>query len=139
MSRPNKNQLIDELACDGASMDLRTATLQHGLAIMRQRRRFKRRVRMACQISMIVVFLAVGAVLLSDRTARDHTSNLTVSNPPPSKAEVIKGTNIRVISDQELFSLFEGRPIAMVGPADNPRLVFLDTVNRVADKLQKDE
>jgi hypothetical protein len=33
---------------------------------------------------------------------------------------------VRVISDEELFALFPGRSLALVGPPGHQQLVFLD-------------
>jgi hypothetical protein len=39
---------------------------------------------------------------------------------------MIEGTPIRVIGDEELLGLFQGRPVALLGEAGHQRLVLLD-------------
>ncbi len=40
--------------------------------------------------------------------------------------EVIPGTSIRVLNDEQLLALFKDRPVALVGQPGNQRLLLLD-------------
>ena len=51
-------------------------------------------------------------------------------------AFVIPGTNIRVLSDEELLAFFKGRPVGLVGPPENQRLVLFGDAVDVHDHPQ---
>jgi hypothetical protein len=40
--------------------------------------------------------------------------------------EVIRGTEIRVLSDAELFAMLSDRPLAVLGSSEHSHVVFLD-------------
>jgi hypothetical protein len=45
---------------------------------------------------------------------------------PTDRPKTIEGTPIRVIGDEELLALFQGRPVALLGEPGHQRLVLLD-------------
>jgi len=49
---------------------------------------------------------------------------------PAPIAKLIAGTPIRVINDEELLAVFQGRPIALLGEPGHQRLVLLDEMAR---------
>src|SRR5689334_17041378 len=102
-----------------AENDLRAATLQAGLTAMR-RRRFRRQLTRAVALLVAPILVAMIAYRMSiqPRTQRAPA----VAQAP----QVVPGTNIRVLTDEQLLDLFKGRPVALIGPPGNQQLLLLD-------------
>jgi hypothetical protein len=43
---------------------------------------------------------------------------------PPVESD--SDTGVRLLTDEQLLAMFPGRPVALIGPAGDQRLVFLD-------------
>jgi hypothetical protein len=120
----------EELLADVLAGDepCRAAILDGGLAALRRARTHRRSVR----LTLVVVPLFVLAALLW-QGRRAPTPRLAVapdmSPIPPAAvplAKTIEGTPIRVLTDQELLAVFEGRPVALLGEPGHQRLILLD-------------
>ncbi|HAV61433.1 MAG TPA: hypothetical protein DCY13_03605 [Verrucomicrobiales bacterium] len=116
------NQLLDDVLKEGAPPGNGEAVLERSLAALRGRRR-----RRAAFRQCLVAFPAVVAVALGWTLAQRW------NDPGRSVAEtsgaVVHGTTppvIELISDEELFSYFPDRPLALVGPEGHQQLIFLD-------------
>jgi len=116
-------ELLKEVISDGGATDLRASSLDHALAAVRRQRRM-RVVRGAS--------LGAGCVVLVALLWREHADKpLAANNPQPLTAvqatvETVPGTKIRLVSDEELLAMFPDRPVALVGPPNDRRFVFLD-------------
>lgn len=123
-------QLLNELFAESATHEFRAGTLDRSLTLLRRRRRTRVLARSAAAI--IVPALIVIGVLFSRRPMPEtaqHASSATTSSTETSQSpRVVPGTDIRILTDDELLDLFPGRPLALVGPKDNRRLIFLDEV-----------
>ena len=111
--------------------DTRALTLNQGLVALR-RARARRRVG---QLTLAAASVWVLAILSGSLIYRGPTPPTTRSEPATAAVEPpkrIAGTPIRIISDEELLSLFQGRPVALLGEPGQQRLVLLDepTSNR---------
>lgn len=127
MSHRNKEkELIHELLRESASEEFRADTLERTLTYARGRRH-SREVLRTVRRSAAVLLLAAGLFFIFHRAPVVDTQNrLEAAVDPPAKPSTIKGTNIQILSDEELFALFPNRPLAMIKSSDEPRFVFLD-------------
>jgi hypothetical protein len=129
MKNTDENPLLKEILADEPLAALRHASLDQGLGAMRRARRFRRMAR-----SGTVALLPVLVIMV----LRLNKPTLEIANPPSipgSQASVAAAPSIesgvRMITDEELFALFPGRSLALVGKPGHQRLVFLDvSVNR---------
>src|SRR4051812_35981409 len=126
MNDPNEKKLIADLLA--GSDDLREATLTRGLTGMRRRRSRQRVIRAGAFAGAIVAILSMILVSKDQRSTAPGRRNQpeTTSVRP---VNVIAGTEIRVLSDQELLDLFPNRPVALVGPAGKQKLILFDAMN----------
>jgi hypothetical protein len=100
--------------------DVRQATLQAGLSALRGRRVRRYTARVAT--FLIPSILAAG--LIVSRMNRPFRNE-----PRPTRVqmeETVPGTRIHVLTDEQLLDMFQGRPVALVGPPGNQRLLLLD-------------
>ena len=111
--------LVKELFDESAPEHFRGATLERSLAAMRRARR-RRTVGRAVPILIALVLASV----IVERQLRRSISTAPAQAARP--ANVIPRTDIRVLSDEELLAFFKGRPVGLVGPPENQRLVFFD-------------
>lgn len=118
------DQLLNDVLSPETSEDIRTTTLDQGLTALRQRKRKRvliQRVGVCTAAASVLIALVVS---LTPPTEKPSTSVAAVSPAPVDKT--VPGTNIRIISDEELFALFPDRPLALVGPKGHQELIFLD-------------
>ena len=114
--------LLKELFDENAPEHFRGATLERGLAAVRRVRR-RRLIWRAAPV--LIALILAGAIV-------ERQLHRTVSTAPAQAArpaKVIPGTDIRVLSDEELLAFFKGRPVGLVGPPENQRLVLFDQVS----------
>src|ERR1043166_2939243 len=130
MTKPsNEERLITNLLAAGD--ELQQATLQSGLAAMRRKRIRHHAYRAA---SIVTVVLMLFAFFYSRREHAQSLAHLSPPGvdiappPPPAPPEVIPGTTIQVLSDQELLDLFKGHPVALVGIPGKQKLIVSDSV-----------
>src|SRR5688572_30521462 len=101
--------------------ELRTATLECTLAATRRHRQWRRTVRGA----RVVAACAILATIILREHAPSVPPIATDTLPPALAIQTVPGTNIRLVSDEELLALFPDRPVALVGPPENRHFVFL--------------
>jgi hypothetical protein len=131
---PDYEPLLQDLFAprDEAADTIREASLASAIASVAQRRR-RRSVVMKC--AAIGLLVCIGAILSSSplvdekRTVANVTptpsSNLTTL-ADPNPLDAIPSRGVRIISEEQLLDYFPDRAVALVGPANNRRLVFLD-------------
>jgi len=111
------------------SADFRAASLEQMLCAARQQRRR----RTAFHVSGIVTLtLGLFVLLLNTRhkVERAPTQVATTASPHQNNFPTVPGTSIRVLSDEELLTLFADRPVALIGPAEDRHFVVLDEVRK---------
>jgi hypothetical protein len=128
MKTPDElDRLLNDVLAPEAADEFRGATLQTTLAAVQRRKRRRSLARKAALIALPVVL--AGGLWWLQPTERTQLQQASV-NPQPAAtapAQFIPGTDIRLISDEELFALFPDRPLALIGPKGHQQLVFLDT------------
>ena len=131
MISDDKDQLLNNLLTGEELSGFRHASLEHGIAELRARRKRRQiahRAAIAC-VPLLLVALAISQIakLSWPRATRDNS----LRPPPPVQ---LVDREIKWINDDELFALFDGRPMALVGKPGEQQLVFLD--QRSSDFLQ---
>ena len=128
-----KHRLLDELLSDDPLDQLRAATLEQGLLLVRRRRRIRRIARTSGWIGIVVALVLAIPALFRSQPAHDHATQPTRSDAgaiaqtavePPVESD--EETGVRFLTDDQLLALFPGRPVALIGPAGDQQLVFLD-------------
>jgi hypothetical protein len=112
----------------------RASTLERGLAAARRRRTERRTVQV---MAPLAVLLIVACAMLSWRhaeSARSFVSATPTHSPGPPSVETVPGTPIRVLNDEELFNLFKGRPVALIGEKGHRQFVLLGPERQSAEK-----
>jgi hypothetical protein len=116
------NEVFDE------NNEFREATLRTGLQALRRQNRRRTLARGGA-----AALIAAMALLFFDKVWRNApTQNVATKIPQPlatTTQHVIAGTDIKVISDDELLDLFPDRPVALVGKGESRRLILLDEAN----------
>ena len=111
--------LLTDLVAESADPAFRQAMLTHTLAVSR-RRRVHRQLGATALVALGLIFAAVLPVVF--RTAEDQPTAAAHPRPEPEAKPAV-----RVLTDEELLSRFPDRAVALVGPPDRQRFVFLDT------------
>jgi len=120
MENHNSPELMTELF-EGEELDkLRQATLAGGLAELRRRRSRRRVIRVCAVVGLLLAAGAVSLHTLREADKLDQSSLVSSGSPATNK------TTVKTITDEELFALFPGRPMALVGTPGKQQLVFLD-------------
>jgi hypothetical protein len=122
--RENDPILKEILGSDDLS-SLRQASLGIGLAALRGRRR-RRRVLQVGGVAAAAVLLAL--IIMIGRTSAPGRRGNTRALPSLTDAPAGKqtGRDVKLISDEELFALFPGRAVALIGKPGHQEFVFLD-------------
>jgi hypothetical protein len=132
--KPDPNhRLLDELLSDDPLDQLRAATLEQGLLLVRRRRRIRRVARTSAWIGMLVAIAIAVPALFRSQPASDQATQTTDSEgviiahaAVELPVESDTDTGVRFLTDEQLLAMFPGRPVALIGPAGDQRLVFLD-------------
>jgi hypothetical protein len=116
-----RNELLADVL---AESQLKSTTLDLGLAEMRRVRRRRRAIRAVTICMPIILLVAVCIRQFSIKSALSDAAG----ERSPQLEETIPGTSIRVVNDEQLLQLFKGRPVALVGPAGHQQLIVFDEV-----------
>jgi hypothetical protein len=120
MNRSERDQLLKEVLGTDELADLREQSLQHGLQAVHRRR--KQRVML--RTGSIVILAVFCFLYFRSNQPPVVTSN---QNPITDTATIDKIGDIKLITDEELFALFPGRSVALIGKPGHQQLVFLNT------------
>jgi hypothetical protein len=131
-TQPERDELWGDLLSEAGSAGFREAALDRTLAAVRRHQRWQRRLRLAATATVPCVLL--GLIFWQGRDAAlrrsvSRDSAMPVTARPP---DVVPGTHIRLISDEELFAMFPDRPAALIGPDEDRRFVLLDEAAKPA-------
>jgi hypothetical protein len=129
MKKPFEHEdLLRDVLAEGR--DARAVTLRQGLTALRCARVRRRAIRLGLAASpavlLMVLWLARHPLGTPRPTDRAEPTTEAVTAPPIRR---IAGTPIRIISDEELLAVFQGRPVALLGEPGHQRLVLLDEAN----------
>jgi hypothetical protein len=119
-----EKRLLAELLADE---DLRQSTLRGGLIAIRRRKVQRQSIRIAAVLSAIVLFILVSRN--TQRTSTGVKEQHAALQSPAAAPELIPGTTVRVLKDQDLLDLFPDRAVALVGPPGKQRLILFEPVN----------
>lgn len=129
MKTPDElDRLLDDVLAPEAADGFREAALRTTLAAIQRRKRRRRLARTAGLLVLPVVLAGSLWLLQPARRAEPQRASVAPQSNAPAPFQTIPGTDIRLISDEELFALFPGRPLALIGPKGSQQLVFLDEV-----------
>ena|SRR6266850_650453 len=134
MTPHEQDQLLKELLAGEEISDFRRTSLDRGIALVRLRR--KRR-QMAQRAAMVCVPLLLLLSLFINQIPKRYPSGPATPQtyqPIPPPVQVGDNSKIKLINDDELFALFAGRSIALIGKPGEQQLVFLYGPN--SDVLQ---
>jgi hypothetical protein len=137
MNRTDQERLVNAVLTGDEVGDLRANSLARGLKELR-RQRHRRTLGLAA-LACLPVALVLALALEESRRDRylPHVRQIIVaqtgSAPSNGLTTERRGSGVgstqlttRVITDDELFALFPGRALALVGPPGSQQLIFLD-------------
>jgi hypothetical protein len=118
-----QDDLLKEILAGEEISAFREASLQTTLVAIRSQRRRRR----AFAASAVIVLIFAAAILFRGES-RPITREIASSNPVPTPGVAAPAvtSGVRIISDEELFALFPGRSMALVGKPGQQHLVFMD-------------
>ena len=121
MNTPDENPLLRDVLADEGLDTLRRTSLDRALAAQRRARCF----RHAGHAAMIAVLPALLVLAFlwhrpSPSPAAPMTVVMSVTTAPPPATY-----GVQMISDEELFALFPGRSLALIGKPGRQQLVSL--------------
>jgi hypothetical protein len=121
MKRSEQETLLKAILSFEETAAIREASLQAGLASLRNRQKNQRAIRLSA-FAVLACIIAAGWVLHRP-PARPQP---TTASHLPAAPESAAAAQIRFISDEELLALFPGRAVALIGKPGEQQLVFLD-------------
>ena len=123
MNPPDPENLLNDILTGDDHAEFRRRSLEHGIAALRQRMR-RRRILQAGALAALPCLLALAVLpgILRHRPA-PQTVIATHTAPTRPAAEL---PPVKTINDEQLFALFPGRAMALIGTPGNQQLVFLD-------------
>lgn len=126
MKTPDENPLLKEVLSDELLAKVRRASLEEPLALIKRRRRVRHTLRAASVLGLA----GIGVAVLVSR--EPEQPEIAANHPPKmeTKTEAQPEHKVRRISDEELFALFPGRAVALVGRPGQQELVFLDALRK---------
>ena len=125
MKHPDESPLLKEILADEKLSALRRGSLSLGLDAVRRARRLRRAMH-AGTLALMPVLLILALMLHkptqepASQPSTPGTQQVSVATAPPNES------GVKIISDEELFALFPGRSLALVGKPGHQQLVFLD-------------
>jgi hypothetical protein len=128
MTPEGHDYLLRQVLTDEKLEAIRQQSLQSMLAAAGHRRR-QRRFTTAGIIGMLGLLLC-WAYPLNQPRRPPATTQVSPPQPPSPVAQTTgPSRKIEIITDTELFALFPGRSLALIGPPGQQQLVFLDQKN----------
>jgi hypothetical protein len=116
-NRSDRERLLADLFSDATPAGFRDASLERALA---QARRARSHRRLALTLTALAALAASLPFLFKAHPPVSAPTLAATAKAPLAAAKV------RIISDDELLNLFPGRAVALVGPSNHRKLVFLD-------------
>jgi hypothetical protein len=131
-SSPNRDPLLDAIFSNDELEELRKDSLNQMLLISRKSSHHRPgAVRIVMCLAGVAVIIML-AKLFWPVTPTTHKSE-THLNPPLTQSQLLNADHspkvnpgVKVLNDEELLALFPGRPVALIGPPGQQKLIFLD-------------
>ena len=121
MKRSDHDDLLRDLFAGSGDLE---ALATSALAAAAERRRLRRSAKRS--LALVTLALVISA-LVSYTIHQKLTSRMVAAVPVPDPLPASNAPGqVRIISEEELLDYFPDRVVALVGPAGNRRLVFLD-------------
>jgi len=129
MKHPDENPLLKVVLADEQLANLRHASLNQGLDTVRRARRARRAMRVA---TLALVPLLLIAVFTLHKLTQDTTKQPSAQAQRQTSVAIAQPeeSGVKIISDEELFALFPGRSLALIGKPGHQQLVVLDAPAR---------
>lgn len=126
MKRHEQDELLKELLTGEEVSEFRQASLENGLAALRQQQRRRHAAKLGAM--MVFSLLLLLAAVLIHRQSGPKVREVASVKPPAAAAasKQSDSSGMKIISDEELFALFPGRSMALVGEPGEQHVVFLD-------------
>jgi hypothetical protein len=118
MKPQEQDQLLSEILAGGDLSDFRQRSLERGLSSVRQRSKRRKAARLCALLCL--PFLLILPILYS---ASHERAEQGVVKVVPTAAM----PDVKFINDEELFALFPGQPVALIGKPGQQELVFLES------------
>ena len=128
---PDHDELLHDVFSEVASPAIRAASLERALRAVRRQRTGRRVLRVG--LALAVVVIAAAWFWRTQRTPIGSPGKGELASAPSPPIQTVPGTNIRLVSDDELLAMFPDRPVALLGPPDNRQFVFLDEQRKRVD------
>ena len=123
MTPDEENILLTELLGAKELADFRRASLEQGIVLVRLRRKRRQIMQRAAIFCVPLLLLA----LFLNQIAKSFWPHAAAPVAKEFSVPVQAGeAEIQFINDEELFALFAGRSLALVGKPGEQQLVFLD-------------
>ena len=124
MKGAQQNELLRDLLTEPELEELKQTSLHNGLAALRARQQRRRAARALVLGALPVVLVCAvlirqGIRIWPSRVKQMQGNSFTAAQSPQE-------SGVKLINDDELFALFPGRSLALVGPPGHQELLFLD-------------
>jgi len=124
MKPPEQDQLLKDVLGGEEPSDLRAASLEQALGMLRRRRRH----RLVTATALLALTFATAGGLLLKRVqpAPDRPVASNLSRPQAATPQAANLPPIKFISDDELLALFPNRSVGLIGSHGHQTLEFFD-------------
>jgi hypothetical protein len=124
MNRQEQSRMLKEILHSEEAATFRQRALEQGLAAVRRARGRRQALRWG---GVMLPALAVAGLVVAHANRPSKVSQ----GPPHTQTELASAARtsdnaIRFINDEQLFALFPGRSMALIGKPGHQQLVFLD-------------
>ena len=123
MKNSDENPLLKEILTDENLSALRHASLKQGLNTIRRQRRIRRAMHAGMFVLIPTLMIFTLRKPISNNVGRissPRVQETTSASIAPAES------GIKMISDEELFALFPGRSVALIGKPGQQELLVLD-------------
>ncbi|HTJ00382.1 MAG TPA: hypothetical protein VL527_15995 [Dongiaceae bacterium] len=127
MKPSDPKELLHEILADAELDQLRRTSLDAGLTVVRRTRRQQSVLRVSLLAGLpVLLALAFALAWRQLPTAQPNPVVAAVRPVSPSPVAPPAPTQVETISDAQLFALFSGRPLALIGSPGHQQALFLD-------------
>jgi len=125
MNPQKQHPLLSELLSGEELSDFRQASLERGIASIR-RQHHRRTVLHGAGVVSLCLLLIAGVLFYYFSRQFPFYCSVPVPHQSAMSAQSGHDSHMKFINDDELFNLFPGRSMALIGKPGEQQLVFLD-------------